>query len=442
VCIFCTPEYARKADAGAGGVGYEKMIVTGELYQNLGSDKFIPILVRGEKEEALPSFLKSRVLIDFRNPQEYGARLLHLLHDLHNVPKDLKPPLGPNPFAQESLRQADAQVKAIPRQLAPVPLTPASAASPESVYETCQSLLRREDMVGWQQFAKTLRSPVEHNLLAWREYHDRTPPPDSDSLAAALDDALGRVMPLIAMALAGVESRMPAFVDQRHVFDDLTQLAQWQRGGRVVLAELPTALGYVYHYLHGATCLTTDQLKIALSLATMSVRPDGGGEACPLWEHHELTGYPRSLGGDCAHAWQYLQSATTKFPWLNRVFARQTDYPLALCAYSLALSALELANVCKSSRSKEALMSQEGKWEFTVVPLYAREQPELITKAFDLVFRDRKHVETVADIAEADPGEMRELWGRWLERVAQAIPPNLVARHQFDIERKSLSRLP
>jgi len=60
VVIVCTPQYARKADAGKGGVGYEKMIVTGELYEDLGSEKFVPVLVEGDEVEALPSFLKGR----------------------------------------------------------------------------------------------------------------------------------------------------------------------------------------------------------------------------------------------------------------------------------------------------------------------------------------------------------------------------------------------
>ena len=40
VLMVCTESYVRKADDGKGGVGYEAMIVTGELVRDLGSSKF------------------------------------------------------------------------------------------------------------------------------------------------------------------------------------------------------------------------------------------------------------------------------------------------------------------------------------------------------------------------------------------------------------------
>ena len=42
--MVCTETYVKKADEGKGGVGYEAMIVTGELVKNLGTSKFIPIV--------------------------------------------------------------------------------------------------------------------------------------------------------------------------------------------------------------------------------------------------------------------------------------------------------------------------------------------------------------------------------------------------------------
>lgn len=44
VLVVCTEQYVRKADEGLGGVGYEHMIVTGELVKKLGTRKFIPVL--------------------------------------------------------------------------------------------------------------------------------------------------------------------------------------------------------------------------------------------------------------------------------------------------------------------------------------------------------------------------------------------------------------
>jgi hypothetical protein len=50
VIMVCTEQYVRKADDGKGGAGYEAMVVTGELVQDLGTRKFIPIIRQaGEK---------------------------------------------------------------------------------------------------------------------------------------------------------------------------------------------------------------------------------------------------------------------------------------------------------------------------------------------------------------------------------------------------------
>ena len=58
VILICTPTFAQKADGGTGGVGYEKRVVTGEIFQNTGNpSKFVPALRSGAGHQALPSTL-------------------------------------------------------------------------------------------------------------------------------------------------------------------------------------------------------------------------------------------------------------------------------------------------------------------------------------------------------------------------------------------------
>lgn len=44
VLIICTDKYVEKTNDPQGGAGYERMIVSRELIQNAGSNKFIPII--------------------------------------------------------------------------------------------------------------------------------------------------------------------------------------------------------------------------------------------------------------------------------------------------------------------------------------------------------------------------------------------------------------
>ena len=56
VLVICTDSYVGKANAGEGGVGYERMIVTAQLVQNLGTNKFNPYNssgIRGRKDAGI-----------------------------------------------------------------------------------------------------------------------------------------------------------------------------------------------------------------------------------------------------------------------------------------------------------------------------------------------------------------------------------------------------
>ena len=100
VLVICTDSYVRKANAGEGGVGYERLIVTAQLVQNLGTNKFIPIIRQASGKEKVPTFLGTRVHINFTDDTQFDEKFTDLLHELHRVPKVQKPPLGKNPFSK------------------------------------------------------------------------------------------------------------------------------------------------------------------------------------------------------------------------------------------------------------------------------------------------------------------------------------------------------
>src|SRR5262245_19395356 len=71
VLVICTDEYVRKANAGKGGVGYERLIVTAQLVQNIGTNKFIPIIRNTDPEHRTPRFLGTRLYIDFSDDEQF-----------------------------------------------------------------------------------------------------------------------------------------------------------------------------------------------------------------------------------------------------------------------------------------------------------------------------------------------------------------------------------
>ena len=98
VLLICTPHFARKANSASGGVGYEKIIVTGEIFEGSTSQKkFVPIIRKGQPKESLPSYLKSKVYIDFSNDSKFEKSLEKTLRHLHHIPEYIPPQIGSKP---------------------------------------------------------------------------------------------------------------------------------------------------------------------------------------------------------------------------------------------------------------------------------------------------------------------------------------------------------
>jgi len=105
VLAVCTEPYVTKANVGLGGVGYEKMILTAQLMQNISDDRIIPVIRSNALPVPVPTFLSSRVYVDFRDDLIYEIRYAELLRDIHGQQIRPRPALGSNPFitAPESI---------------------------------------------------------------------------------------------------------------------------------------------------------------------------------------------------------------------------------------------------------------------------------------------------------------------------------------------------
>jgi len=112
VIMVCTDTYVQKSNKGTGGVGYEKMIVTSSLMSRIDDNKIIPI-IRQRGTTNVPTFLKSKLYIDFSNDKEFETVIDDLMRTIHGSPLYKKPKLGSNPYqtAQEKPAEAVADKK-------------------------------------------------------------------------------------------------------------------------------------------------------------------------------------------------------------------------------------------------------------------------------------------------------------------------------------------
>ena len=132
VLLVCTPTYAQKSNARAGGVGYEATILTGQMAQQITQNKFIPVLRIGEWDDsAIPIWLQTKIGVDLREEPYSEEQYKLLLMTLHQA-QEKAPPVGPRPdFQAAPYSQAEGILgNAVSAVLEPI--TVAASGSPAS----------------------------------------------------------------------------------------------------------------------------------------------------------------------------------------------------------------------------------------------------------------------------------------------------------------------
>ncbi|MDE0085044.1 MAG: toll/interleukin-1 receptor domain-containing protein [Candidatus Poribacteria bacterium] len=405
VLVICTDAYVRKANAGEGGVGYERLIVTAQLAQDLGTKKFIPIIRQSSNEERTPTFLATRKYIDFEDDDEFDEKFDELLHEIHDVLIIPKPRLGRNP-----LSNLPSKPEASSHNL---PDIPEKVESVTHAYESAFDLVRANDALGWARLVRRVRPNAFKSLVIWRQKElDKQQPESIEQRYQAVDKAVDIVAPLISMALVGVESCNQHFNDQEYLLDDLLNIRNrdgWDPSGYTSWIDIPDALGYVYHSLHGSLCIMTDQIVLALGLARVKTRRIIDSRFVgSVWEHSELMGWSKSLGGKCTDNWKFLVNAYKRWKWLDLIFEDEVTYQTSLTAYYLALHIHELAVEINSGRE----VSPRGH-HFSVPIDFLTEKNEVKQRAISLLLRNPALPElwTCLNVTQ---DQMKDSWDDWI----------------------------
>lgn len=108
ILMICTDRYVQKANAGEGGVGYEKMIVTADLMKKIDSARVIPI-IRQQRTYFLPTFLSTKLFINLSTQEQFETGFDQLLRDILNAPLFVKPPIGTAPHLPAATKAQPTQ---------------------------------------------------------------------------------------------------------------------------------------------------------------------------------------------------------------------------------------------------------------------------------------------------------------------------------------------
>ena len=411
VLVICTDNYVKKANNREGGVGYEAQIVTAQLVENLGIDKFIPIIRHASGQEKMPTFLGGRVYIDFTDDSQFNEKFDDLLHKLYEVPVVEKPPLGEKP---SFIKQEVSPVEGLDTQL---PEIPEQVESVSAAYAAAVEIVRAEDDFGWKQLLKRIKPSVFNPLAQWRQnISDGQRLEGKEQLVQAVDTAVEIISPLISVALVGVESGKGQFRDQKPILDDLLNIGSWNRSVYVDWTSISFALGYVYHSLHGSLSLNTNQLDLALSLARAKIPVTDGRKSLPVWKTSQLRGYSQlfsgTRGGNCLESWKYLTKAYKKWEWLTLIFGNESEYQTSLIAYYMALNIHELATLIASGQQDTLYTSSE---HYFLIPLtFLYEDYDITQRATFLLRHNPEALNELWASLNVTRQQMEYSWGNWI----------------------------
>ena len=112
VLIIGTPGYKMKSEQyESDGVKYEDQLITIELYHQMGTSKFIPVLREGKFDTSFTSIIEIRTGYSMVDDDKYEETLQSLAADLWNNPMNAAPALGPEPSFASIKAVADKNAK-------------------------------------------------------------------------------------------------------------------------------------------------------------------------------------------------------------------------------------------------------------------------------------------------------------------------------------------
>lgn len=215
------------------------------------------------------------------------------------------------------------------------------------IYNTALEVAASGDLLRWRALVREARTLVGRALAEWRLAHDnQAAPPKREEIFKGLS----AFTPLTSIALAGVGSGRNKFTNQLALFEEILSPKDWNRAGYTVVVELPDAGAFIYQALHGAMCLQTHQLGLAIQMVRTPVRLPGWNEAIPIWRHHGVMGLPQSLAGTTTEAWKALTSLPDRWHWIGTVFGDKDEFQAAVAAYYMALNVNEYSHVLATNR--------------------------------------------------------------------------------------------
>lgn len=287
------------------------------------------------------------------------------------------------------------------------------------VFNAALELVRSNDGVGLRRLEQHVRRDCVERALLWRAEHERQAPHLTQASAPVMASSLLEVFePRLALVFADVYARRVSSGLAQAV-EDLAAIPGWPSGGYTVLIDAPRTLIYLTHYILGAFCLVDRRTDEALRIAEVIVPTSRKGESVPLWQQHDLTGYPGLFNETARWGWDYLCGLWGSRPLIRDMFALQDDFEVGLASYSSLLSLIELASDVGGPNAPTEHSLSGPHVRLTVAPLVMQMKHDTIAAAARRTSGDGRVVQAIATHYRADVVTMKRLWPVWKQLMSK-----------------------
>jgi TIR domain len=418
VLMICTEAYVRKANDGKGGVGYETMVVTGELVLDLGTNKFIPIIRQNGDPKVLPKCVSTRLYVDLSEFADFEHNFEQLLRELHDVPKLSKPPLGANPFVAAQFEGAKLRSAKLERRKEFAELL----ASPDAAYLRAADIIHDGDRVAWRKLLLAASERAAASLKEWAEDNVEIPSVKHDDWSDRYAHAKMGVEcygPFIACLIAAAESDKAGFADQLGWVESILNPGGYNTTRTIYHMYFPQLVFFVTQALVGGMLMLSGTGEAAYALATTKLSDKYiSANAGPLFEMARFNGWPESLNHESSVAWTFLDSLITSWTWLTTAFGNEQECRAGVSAYYQLLSFLNFVDLAHEGQFDEDGQKSRG---FPVsVPLGFCIWPAgVVEKGYHHFLRLSPVLKTILNANSIDDSVFRAAWPKWISKVGE-----------------------
>jgi hypothetical protein len=412
VLMVCTEPYVRKANDGKGGVGYEAMIVTGELVRDLGTRKFVPIIRQGGEEPTVPDCVSTRLWVNFSKDDDFDSEMEELIKSLHKTQQHAKPPLGANPFAGLSIPTDETRS----RQLVSDTGFGDALVDASTAYQIAGRIAATDDTPAWRKLMRAQLRRATSELVAWRNAEPDLPTYSEKDPSPLYDHAEKGVtffMPLIASLIAGAESGKDEFSNQLGWIDEVLNTPGWERSGCTYWVEFPELVIFVGQALVGGMLMEAKASEAAVELARTRVQDRSNRrESNPLFRDTGVIGWPDSMNHTCTVAWGFLTRLIDTQEWITVVFGSVHDARAAVSSHYQLLSFLNFCHLSANGGFEE----NEPSWPITVPLNFCSWPSDSIRKGYQVFLGHRTMLKKLLAANDLeDPEKLQQEWIKWME---------------------------